>query len=652
MGASQPQVFNIRAAAEGVIGNGSFTTDWTGFQFQANSTNAVINELRFATSKTVRQSAIILASFNAVVGLVLAVGIFGDCYWAAKRADPQMRFRTSMYKIIGPMNIFPFILAIGIIVQGIITAVEQSKGLQGLLILGCLPISQVMLPTIFIVPYIQFVFGMETTLRAFRRRAFDSYGKWTVSVCVALVIVSLAITYAVTRVVQPPNFCFASLFWFVQKYRVECFALFTTIAGSLLLGSIITFARLYRGSPGSVIDRIAASRMVYYMCIGAITNSIVIPFFASLTLRNDMEVSQLRGNLSMAAMVATNLTALTNGGLYVFLRACQSSNIGRKGYLEMMDREKTQQQQSRKRQIRKSPMTETYTNQIEQPVAPPPRVYQPVSPGGTDAESVIAESQIGLAQTSSATASQQGFAGSPKRVHTRKASYSVFPQQQQQAPALNSKPLSILPAATYTPPTLVARGQGAEANEGDIEAMEIDIIRRDISSLLPPMPGFVPGHQRDSSMGSSATVQIGLRLSNVNDMPRPGASFLQDNERVPTPRPTSSVYPKSMMMTGSAAKAAPAPQDDDVSPRTSVLIGNTVWVDPSKQLPPAPPQAAKKERKPKERESQMLLSPTVYSPDGPGSNSVTAPSPSDKDPRLSPWEATGSATEKRPSEWI
>lgn len=55
--------------------------------------------------------------------------------------------RTSMYKIIGPMNIFPFILAIGIIVQGTITAVEQSKGMSGLLILGCTPISQVMLPS-------------------------------------------------------------------------------------------------------------------------------------------------------------------------------------------------------------------------------------------------------------------------------------------------------------------------------------------------------------------------------------------------------------------------------------------------------------------------------------------------------------------------
>ncbi|KAM3557516.1 hypothetical protein ARSEF4850_005034 [Beauveria asiatica] len=672
MGARNLHVFDIRAAAEGIIGNGSFTTDWTGFQFQANSTNAVINELRFATSKTVRQSGIILASFNAVVGLVLAVGIFGDCYWSAKRADPKMKLRyktinvggakdakllinlcrKSMCKIIGPMNIFPFTLAIGIIIQGIITAVEQSKGLQGLLILGCLPISQVMLPTIFIVPYIQFVFGMETTARAFRRRAFDSFGKWTVSICATLVIISLIATYSVTRVVQPPNFCFASLFWFVQRYRVLCFALFTTISGSLLLGSVITFIRLYQSSTGGVIERIAASRMVYYMCIGAITNSIVIPFFASLTLRNDMEVSQLRGNLSMAAMVATNLTALTNGGLYVFLRTCHRSNIGRKGYFEM-DREK-QQKQTRKRQLRKSHMAETYTNQMEQPVSLPPRVYQSDSPSGANRQSMVAESQIGLAQTSSATGSVNS-AGSPYRSHARKASYSVFPQQQppppqqQQTPALNAKPLSILPAATYTPPTL-ARGESAEVNDEDLEAMEIDIIRRDLTSLLPPMPGFVPGHQRDSSMGSSATVQIGLRLSNVNDMPRAGGgglSYLQ--ERMPTPRPTSSIYPQTIRSTAAAAAAEAA--RDPVSPRSSVRVGSAVWVDPAKQLPPAPLQPSKKERKQKERESQMLLSPAVYSPDGPA-NSAAMSSPSDKDPRMSLWQRTGSVTEKRTSEWI
>jgi hypothetical protein len=75
-----------------MFGSGQFSTDWLGFQFQVNSTNSVINQLRFATSKTIRQSAIILASFNAAAGLVLAVGILWDCYRAARRADPKLKF--------------------------------------------------------------------------------------------------------------------------------------------------------------------------------------------------------------------------------------------------------------------------------------------------------------------------------------------------------------------------------------------------------------------------------------------------------------------------------------------------------------------------------------------------------------------------------
>ncbi len=54
--------------------------------------------------------------------------------------------RPSLLGIIGPAETFPFVLACGIVVQGIIFAVSQSNGLQGLLILGCRPISQTLLP--------------------------------------------------------------------------------------------------------------------------------------------------------------------------------------------------------------------------------------------------------------------------------------------------------------------------------------------------------------------------------------------------------------------------------------------------------------------------------------------------------------------------
>lgn len=64
-----------------------------GFQFQTNSTYAVINHLKFQTAKSVRTSGIILASFNAAIALATALGIFWDSYKVAKRADPRFQFR-------------------------------------------------------------------------------------------------------------------------------------------------------------------------------------------------------------------------------------------------------------------------------------------------------------------------------------------------------------------------------------------------------------------------------------------------------------------------------------------------------------------------------------------------------------------------------
>lgn len=113
---------------------------------------------------------------------------------------------------------------------------------------------------------------METTIRALRKRAFASLGRWTVSVCVTIVIVALAATYVVTRFVRAPNFCFASMYWFVQRWRVACFSILVAITGTLLLSCCITFLRLLYSSNAGAVERIAASRMVYYMCIASITN--------------------------------------------------------------------------------------------------------------------------------------------------------------------------------------------------------------------------------------------------------------------------------------------------------------------------------------------------------------------------------------------
>jgi hypothetical protein len=64
-----------------------------GFGSQPNSSSAFINELKFAASKSVRTSFIILASFNTVAGATTALGIYWDCYMGARRKLPDLKLR-------------------------------------------------------------------------------------------------------------------------------------------------------------------------------------------------------------------------------------------------------------------------------------------------------------------------------------------------------------------------------------------------------------------------------------------------------------------------------------------------------------------------------------------------------------------------------
>lgn len=64
-----------------------------GSSYQANMTDQVISQLRFATSKSVRTSTIILASFNAAVAFATAVGVFWDGYVNLKKRDSTFTWK-------------------------------------------------------------------------------------------------------------------------------------------------------------------------------------------------------------------------------------------------------------------------------------------------------------------------------------------------------------------------------------------------------------------------------------------------------------------------------------------------------------------------------------------------------------------------------
>jgi len=244
---------------------------FSGFRLQGNSSRRLAAELKFAPAKSIRTSTIILSVFNIIAALATAVGILWDGYAREKRNNEKFRFRTAGFSFIGPAETFPLVLSCGIVIQGIVFAVAQSTGLEALLVVGCTITSQLMLPAVFIAPYIHLIFGLEITLRALKRQPFMPKGKWAVTICLATIGIMLAVSYIITHFIRPPNFCFASLFFFVEPYATGAFVIFLIIAVVLTCSTVVVFLKLHRNSMIDSTERVAASRMVYYMVVAVIS---------------------------------------------------------------------------------------------------------------------------------------------------------------------------------------------------------------------------------------------------------------------------------------------------------------------------------------------------------------------------------------------
>ncbi|PHH92707.1 hypothetical protein CDD83_5730 [Cordyceps sp. RAO-2017] len=521
---AQPRVWS-RA-----VNNNATSSGLGGFMFQSSTAAAMSNETKFATEKSLRTSFIVLASVNAVAGAVTASVIFSDCYFGAKRRDPGLTLRTSYWTVIGPRETLPFILSLGIVAQGIIFAVAQSHGLGAVLISGCPPVSQMTLPALFIVPFIQLVFGLETTARALRRQPFPAAPRWTLLVCLGLVLAGLIISYAATRLSLPPDICFAELLWLVRQWSAGIIGVLAFIACSLLVGSVIILVRLYKSSgiPGS--QRTAASWTACYMLLAPVTTVMMVPFFWSVNGEDARMIMRYQMRLAMAATIVANLSGLLTGGLYLLLRVTKLGKLGRRGYFEF-DRQKPA--------IGPRAMTPSnliYTKQLEQPISPvrlermmrknadrteeikyeekalssPPvspmtRPARPPSPGTAR--------RVPPILTPGPPDSAYPLAGTMRRPSARKDSYNLFPPPRHEAP--DTKSTYLLPAAAHNP--AAAAAAAAAPGRGGDGSQDVSPDMEDV--LLPPQAVWTTRRQRNSSMESSATVQIALRVSNINDMP-------------------------------------------------------------------------------------------------------------------------------------
>lgn len=186
-----------------------------------------------------------------------------------------------------PAETFPLILNIGIGIQSLVFAGVQGTGLHSLFIDGCSAIAQFMWPgkifveiciavpnnilALFIAPYIQVVFGLECMRRACRSRPFQPRGKYDVTICLVLIVFMLIGTWIPSNVAPEPDHCFASLLWFISGFGEPGLVILAVVLALSAISAITICVRL---STFTLIDqhqRIAASRMVYYLVLGSIS---------------------------------------------------------------------------------------------------------------------------------------------------------------------------------------------------------------------------------------------------------------------------------------------------------------------------------------------------------------------------------------------
>lgn len=317
--------------------------------------------------------------------------------------------------------------------------------------------------------------------------------------------------------------------------------------------------------------------------------------------------------LSMVASVVANVSGVMTGGLYLFLKSNVLSTIGPKDKFGEYERRKL------KHTIRRyGPADEDGDDSLSARVSGSGalrRMDSDASFISTDKELESGESIRSSPAPSIASSrrlnplrsnafyppvSAPRFpepAQTPTGVigHMRKRSYNIFPS----LPGSKSS-VTLLPATTYSPQY---NGRAKDAESA-------------LDSLKPPpsLRNLVGRHRRDSSMVSSATVQIGLRLSSVDDMPARPTTAEADVISLNCPKILAKLSPLRPGPVASESPDAGAEAIVDASPKRDPVKNARM-----KTLPPVPNRAGDAtEGEDEDDEEGEMLSPHVYSPGSPG----------------------------------
>jgi hypothetical protein len=495
-----------------------------------NQTRRLIQNLQLAQVQSLRTMHLTLGAFS----LALALLTLHRIIWDARRTSPGItKPRKSFFSIfhrifnfingVHPAETFPLILVSGSAIQQIIFVAVQSTSLNTVLSSNCRGLAMISYPALFIIGYLTLVFGVEMTIRAFKRQRFAQRGKWNVTICVGTASFLVFLTWLPTVIWPMFNRCFGSLIWFGVRYeRISLAILSILIFFSLLLAALISI-QLMRTSNVDPNERIAASRMCYYLLIAALLYTLIMPVEVQAHRRDFMNTLAT----SRVAEVALFSSGILIAFVHLFLRVNASRMVIKPVGTEMP----TKQKRPRIRFFGPSDLEMT----ISGPLAltrPESREElmdekRPFELDGDEKNHYRAELQASQNPLTPDSVASRGLVDSSRWPlppdpeqgqetgnHKRtKSGYSLFPTRAEDVPRL--------PATVYSPPksggnhlnvsSLAARRQSRRSSIAD--AKSVTDVNEAYKWLPAPVPLFTGRHGRQESTDSSATVQIGLRFS-------------------------------------------------------------------------------------------------------------------------------------------
>lgn len=475
---------------------------------QSNRTRMLIDNLRLAQVHTLRTMHVTLGAFSLGLALLMVLQILHD---ARRVSSLQITLRPRIFDFLAnihPAETFPLVLASGIAIQEVIFVTVQSTALDSLIVAGCRGVAMVVFPAMFLQGYVNLVFGAETAIRSLGAKRFSPRGKWTTKICLMVVALMLLLTWIPTIIWQTPNHCFGSLVWYPIRYKLVAIIILCVMLFFFLALAAVISIQLMRSVKVDPNERIAASRMSYYLVVAAIIYALVLPF-AIQAHRRDF-------NDSLASTTIAEVPLFSSGIFVAFIHLFLRVNASR---MVIKPLGVPWQKYPRIRFFGPSDLEMNTSGPIfNRSDSQDGFVMAPEKERVGESLSRVdyynrpeKESQ----DPRSPASSLPGSRGPP--THKRaKSSYSLFPTRAEEIPRL---PATIYTLPSASNPTLAQKASSAtnrqtRSSVGTNAASVTDVHEASLQWLNPPPPPFsIQRHRRDDSADSSATVQIGLRFS-------------------------------------------------------------------------------------------------------------------------------------------